>query len=72
MKTSPISIDGEKVEFSDSAEHVGIVRSTAGNLPAILARIIAHKKTLGAVLHAGLPRGYRGNSSASPCVVQTY
>ena len=45
MKTSPISIDGEKVEFSDSAEHVGIVRSTAGNLPVILARIIAHKNT---------------------------
>ena len=49
-----------------------IVQSTAGNLPAILARMIDNAKALGAVLHAGLPRGYRGNSSASPCVVQTY
>ena len=72
MKTSPISIDGDKVVFADSAEHVGIVRSNACNLTVILARIIAHKKALGAVLHAGLARGHRGNPAASLCVVQTY
>ena len=72
MMTSPISIDGDKVVFADSAEHVGIVRSNACNLTVILARIIAHKKALCAVLHAGLARGHRGNPAASLCVVQTY
>ena len=72
IKTNPISIDDEKVVFVNSAEHVGIVRSTAGNLPAIMARFIAHKKALGAVLHAGLARGHRGNPAASLRVVQTY
>ena len=54
---NPITIDGEKIDFVKTAEHVGIVRATSGNLPAILDRFTAHKKTLRAVLHAGLARG---------------
>ena len=51
---SPVNIQGISLKFSESAEHVGIIRSLIGNLPNILARIIAHKKTLGVVLHIGM------------------
>ena len=50
MKTFSMKIEGEDIKFVDSAEHVGIVRSTAGNLPTILARFTTNKKALGAVL----------------------
>ena len=59
-----------KPEVKENAEHVGIVRATQGNLPAILARISSHKKALGAVLNTGVPRGHRGNPAASLCVVK--
>ena len=72
MMTNPLTMAGEKVEFVETAEHVGIVRATAGNLPAIAARISAHKKALGAVLHAGVARGHRGNPAASLQVVKMY
>ena len=72
VMTNPISIDGEKIDFVNIAEHVGIVRATSGNLPAILDRFTAHKKALGAVLHAGVARGHRGNPAASLRVVQIY
>ena len=72
MMTNPLTIDGKKVEFVETAEHVGIVRATAGNLPAILARISSHKKALGAVLHTGVARGHRGNPAASLRVVKVY
>ena len=71
-KTFSMKIEGEDIKFVDSAEHVGIVRSTAGNLPTILARFTAHKKALGAVLHTGVARGHRGNPAASLRVVRTY
>ena len=70
--TNPIEIDGEKINFAKTAEHVGIMRATSGNLPAILDRFTAHKKALGAVLHAGVARGHRGNPVASLRVVQIY
>ena len=71
-ETNPIIIDGEPIEFVDSAEHVGLIRSTTGNLPTILARITAHRKALGAVLHTGMARGHRGNPAASLRVEQMY
>jgi hypothetical protein len=70
--TNPIQIDDYKIDFVESAEHVGMVRNTSGNLPAILTRIIAHKKALGAVLHAGVARGHRGNPAASLHVIKIY
>ena len=59
--SSQIAINGELIDFSVSAEHVGMLRSTAGNTPTILARITAHKQALGGVLHTGVARGHRGN-----------
>ena len=44
----------KKVEFTDTAVHVGVTRSVHGNLPHILDRIKAHKKAMGATLSCGL------------------
>ena len=69
---SPVNINGEKICFVDSAEHVGILRAVTGNLPNILKQIIAHKKKLGAVLHTGVAQGHHGNPAASLRVNQIY
>ena len=70
--SSQIAINGELIDFYVSAEHVGMLRSTAGNTPTILARITAHKQALGGVLHTGMARGHRGNPAASLQVEQLY
>ena len=69
---NPVTIDGVTVNFVSEAEHVGVLRSSSGNLPNILHRISAHKKALGAVSSAGLARGHRGNPAASLKVHQLY
>ena len=56
----------------EQAEHVGVLRSTRGNGPTLLARFSAHKKALGAVLHAGLSRGHRANPMHSTRVEKLY
>ena len=71
-KTNSIKINNEQIDFSETAEHVGMVRSIAGNLPTILARISAHKKALGAILYTGIARGHRGNPAASLHVERVY
>ena len=71
-ETSPINIDGERINFVDSAEHVGMLRSSSGNTVTILARLTAHKNALRAVLHSGMARGHRGNPAASLHVDQVY
>ena len=58
---SPINMQGRRIEFSDCAEHVGVIRSNVGNLPNILNRISSHKKALGATLHSGAARHHSGN-----------
>ena len=69
---SPVNINGTFIPFSDSAEHVGIVRSIHGNKPNILARLSAHRRAVFSVLPAGLARGHRGNPSASMRVERLY
>ena len=69
---NPIRIGGEQVQFVDEAEHVGVVRNTAGNLPAILSRIEAHRKAMRAVLPSGIAQSHRGNPAASLRVHQMY
>ena len=63
--SSPLSINSDKIVFTDTAEHVGVIRSTSGNLPNIMNRIKCHKKAMGAVLPAGLARAHRANPAAS-------
>ena len=65
INNNQISINNIPVEFTHEAEHVGVLRSTSGNMPNILLRITKHKKALGAVLSAGLAHGHRGNPAAS-------
>ena len=43
---SPVQINGIKLKFHDSAEHVGIVRAVSGNLPNLVSRISSQKKKL--------------------------
>ena len=59
--TNPIKINGETILFSSCAEHVGILRSTCGNEPAIMARLSAHRNALSGILHEGLAKNHRGN-----------
>ena len=62
---STVNLNGTKLDFQDNADHVGIVRSTTGNLPNILTRITAHKNAVAALLHAGAANHHRGNPVAS-------
>ena len=59
--THSIQIEGNRIVFSQNAEHVGIVRSTSGNGPTLLARFAAHRKALQGILHTGMARAHRGN-----------
>ena len=69
---SIIEIENTVINFSDTAEHVGIVRSSSSNLPHILDRIAAHKKSLFAVLPAGLARRHNTNQAAALSVQKTF
>ena len=71
--TSPISMSGSKVEFSNEAEHVGILRSTqAGNIANVIARQAAHTRALYGALPAGIARGHHGNPAAALRVEKMY
>ena len=59
-----LTIDNQKIPFSDNAEHVGVIRSTSGNLPNLLNRVKCHKQALGSVMSAGLAKGHRTNPAA--------
>ena len=63
---SPISLYGKAIAFSDTAEHLGILRSSSpGNIPNILERLSAHKKKLFSVLPAGMAMHHHANPAAS-------
>ena len=65
LSTLSIEVEGEKIEFVDEAEHVGLLRSTSGNLAHISSRFAAHRKALAAVLPVGLARGHHGSPAAA-------
>lgn len=70
--TSQLKIGDTEIKFSETAEHVGIVRSSSGNLPHILDRVSAHRKSLFAVLPSGLARRHNANQAASLSVQNTF
>ena len=72
MQVNPICINGTPINFASSAVHVGVIRSSSGNLPNILSRITEHKRALGSVLSSGMSRGHRGNPSAAIRVEKLY
>ena len=62
----PIVVEGQTIDYVDSAEHVGIRRSsTGGNMPHIIDRIAAHSRAMGALLQAGAARHHGANPSSS-------
>ena len=70
---NPIKIGSLNIPFTESAEHVGIIRSpTLGNMPHILGRIAAHRRALHAVLHTGMARAHRGSPAAGLRLERTY
>ena len=69
---SPININGNSIPFSESAEHVGIVRNIHGNGPSILSRLSAHRRAVFSLLSAGLARGHRANPAAAVRVERLY
>ena len=70
---NPIRIDGDKIAFSETADHVGVLRSSCGsNLPNLMRRIAAHKKALSATLFTGLAQRHRGNPVVGLKVNQIY
>ena len=70
--TSNMKIGDTEIKFSETAEHVGIVRSSSGNLPHILDRVSAHRKSLFAVLPSGLAKRHNANQAASLSVQNTF
>ena len=62
---SNLKINNTTIEFVTSTEHVGVIRSTVGNLPHVQNRITSHNKSLYAVLPAGLARNRFANPAAS-------
>ena len=69
---NPIQINNKEIPFVDTAEHVGVLRSSSGNHPTILARFKAHRQAVASVLHVGIARGHRGNPAAGFRVHQSY
>ena len=70
---SPIVLDGQKIEFSTLAEHLGIVRSSSpGNMPNIVERLSAYESKLFSVLPAGLALHHHANPAACLRVEKLY
>ena len=68
-----LQINGTCINFTSTADHVGIVRSSDNsNLPHILDRISNHKRALFGVLPAGLARKHNSNPAASLRVQNVY
>ena len=69
---NPIKISENLIDFSEEAEHVGVLRSTSGNITHLLKRVVSHKKALGAVLHSGGALTHRGNLAGVMKVEKLY
>ena len=70
--TSPVQIEETLLSFSDTVDHLGILRNSTSNLPNLMNRITALKKAMGAMLHSGIARGHIGNPAASLRVEKLY
>ena len=70
--TSIVSVDDSPVEFVEEAEHVGIIRSSTGNMQNVLNRISCHKKVLGSLCNTGIAKSQRGNPASSLRIHQLY
>ena len=62
---SPLQIGDVPIEFVNTAEHVGVLRSVSANLPHIHQRIVNHKGSLAKILSMGMSRRHRANPIAA-------
>ena len=69
---NPIKNNNKEIQFVDQAELVGMVRAKKGNMPNILKRISALKKSFGNLVTCGLARGHRSNPAASLRIMSIY
>ena len=69
---NPITIDNHSIDFSGEADHVGVTRSTEGNMPHIVNRICAHKKVLRGIGAAGIGKKTRVNPMVGLKLQQIY
>ena len=60
------------MKIVSEAEHVGVIRSSVGNLPHIVNRVAMHKNALRVLLPTGIARRHRGNPAASLRLSQLY
>ena len=67
-----ITINNTPVSLATEVEHVGVLRSTTGNLPHLMNRVAMHKNALHALLPTGIGWSRRGNPAASLRLAQTY
>ena len=72
LATTSIDVGGSLVSPSSQATHVGVVRCPEGNAPNIAARLAGHRKTVSAVMHAGLAKGHRANIAACLRIESVY
>ena len=72
MLISPVNMYGDRISFVNQTQHVGTLRSTDGNLPHILDRFSAYRKSMFALLPLGMARSHRANPAASLRAHQTY
>ena len=72
LNSQVITINNSPVSVATEAEHVGVLRSTTGNMPHLLSRIAMHRKAMFCLLPAGLARKHRGNPAASLKLSQIY
>ena len=62
----PILINNKTIEYSSSAEHVGVIGSFDGcNMPHVLERTAAYRKAMGSILHTGLARNHKANPKST-------
>ena len=69
---NPININGNHINFSHQAEHVGVIRSCDGNIPNLMNRFAAHRGSIAANLFTGTARNHRGNLAASLKIENLY
>ena len=72
LNTKKITINQRPVELVSEAEHVGVLRSSSGNLPHLVHRVAMYKSALHSLLPAGLAIKHRGNPAASLKLGQIY
>ena len=69
----PITVGNKQIEYSFSADHVGVVRSTeGGNMPHIIDRISAHKRAISMFLHSGAAYKHNAKISSSLSLERLY